>query len=174
MFFYVCEDGRVWVYWNYSFHMHLIYLGPASWNLIFLILSLWLTVRSGWEPLDHWHYSSWVPSGLINSHLEGQNWGWLWYPCLLIWQEIFHFTLCLSHTGGPLDLKLHGFSPHVLKTLSFIPLSYPLSEADYYLSFKIHLKKYFVSGPYLPSLNQLRTLVRIPFTHYVSSLCHSL
>ena len=41
--------------------------------------------------LDCRYCSSWVLLGLRNSHLEGRNHGWLWHPCLLIWQEILHF-----------------------------------------------------------------------------------
>ena len=37
-------------------------------------------------------FSSWMPTGLRNSHLEGWNGWWLWHPCLLIWQEILHFS----------------------------------------------------------------------------------
>ena len=168
-------DTRAWAHWSHFFHIYLSYLGPVS-NAFHTHTPQLLSAHHGeWlRLLDSRYCSFWVACRLRNSHLEGWNCWWLWHTCLLIWQEIFHFTLCLSHTGGPLDLKLHGFSPHVLKTLSFIPLSYPLSGADCYSSFKFHFKKYFVSGPYLASLNQLRTLVRIPFTHYVSSLCHSL
>ena len=41
--FYVWEDARVWAYWNYSFDMHLHYLGPVS------------CLSSSWNPLRvHW------------------------------------------------------------------------------------------------------------------------
>ena len=41
---------------------------------------------------DHRYGSSWVPSKLRNSHLEGQSCWWLWQSCLLIQQEILHFS----------------------------------------------------------------------------------
>ena len=34
--------------------------------------------------------------GLRNSHLKGQNPWWLWHTCLLIQQEILHFTYTVS------------------------------------------------------------------------------
>ena len=34
--------------------------------------------------------------GLRNSHLKGQNPWWLWHTCLLIQQEIVHFTYTVS------------------------------------------------------------------------------
>ena len=41
---------------------------------------------------DHRYGSSWVPSQLRNSYLEGQSCWWLWQSCLLIQQEILHFS----------------------------------------------------------------------------------
>ena len=44
-----------------------------------------------------WYCSlSWLSLGLRNSHLEGQNHWWLWHPCLLILQEILHFSECYN------------------------------------------------------------------------------
>ena len=37
--FYGEEAARVWTQWSHSFHTHLSYLGPASWDLIFHILT---------------------------------------------------------------------------------------------------------------------------------------
>ena len=48
-------------------------------------------------------FSSWMPIELRNSHLEGWNGWWLWHPCLLIWQEIFHF----SKTSNVVSYHLH-------------------------------------------------------------------
>ena len=40
-----------------------------------------------WLKPDGCWMASWVLSGLRNSHMESWNLWWLWYPCLLIWQE---------------------------------------------------------------------------------------
>ena len=45
--------------------------------------------RGWWPLLNHWHY---FPFGRLHSCLEAQNHWWLLHSCLLIWQEIFHFT----------------------------------------------------------------------------------
>ena len=87
------EDARVWAYWNHSFDLHLVYLGPVS----------------GFSP-------SWVPSGytardscsgcwlgggqpvcLQPESLQGCSGWWLdgcSILCLLIWQVTFfiHIT----------------------------------------------------------------------------------
>ena len=75
--------------------MHLSYLGPLFCDLIFHILSSLLIVGSGGNLIAAWWQVlfSLVPSsGLRNSHLEGRNHWWLCRPCLLIWQETFHFS----------------------------------------------------------------------------------
>ena len=103
--FYVWEYASVWAYWNHSFHMHLSHLGPAS--CVFHILSSSvLIVGSSCSlmaaSLHRYSSPSWMLLGLKNSHL--QNWhGWgMWNPCLLIWQEILHFSeLWLIHLLSP-------------------------------------------------------------------------
>lgn len=51
-------------------------------------------VAAVWWLLDSGYSSpSWIPSGLSSSHQGLQSLIWLWHPCLLIQQEIFHFTL---------------------------------------------------------------------------------
>ena len=39
-----------------------------------------LTLGSGWWLLESRYWSSWVPSGLRNSHLEAWNHWWFWHP----------------------------------------------------------------------------------------------
>ena len=98
------QDATIWCstrnHWNHSFHVHLSCLGPASWDLIFHILSSSLTVGSGssslWQ-LTGCHIAGTILPGLRNSYLEGWNSWWLWHPCLLIWQEILHSTLGVSY-----------------------------------------------------------------------------
>ena len=53
-------------------------------------------------------FPSWVPSGLTIS--GGCNHWRRWYPCLLIWQEILHFSLLLhkGRKGGPLHITAHS------------------------------------------------------------------
>ena len=88
--------GRVWTYGCYFFHMHLSSLGPASCDLIFHILSFLLTTigsgSSSWWLLDGCQIAGIVLPGLVNSHFMDWNPWWLWHPCLLIWQEMLHFT----------------------------------------------------------------------------------
>ena len=95
----VWEDARVHAHWNHSFYMHLSCLGPVS--CVFHILphlplapqcSPQGVASASWLP-DSRYCSSWAPSGLRNSHLRGWNCCWLWHPCLLIWQEILHFSM---------------------------------------------------------------------------------
>ena len=99
--FYLWENARVWPHWNHSFHMHLHSLGPVS--CVFHILSSSvLTAGSGCSlmatKLGRYSSPSRVPLGLRNSHLKGKNLWWLWHSCLLIWQEIFHFSTHIYHT----------------------------------------------------------------------------
>ena len=85
-------DTRVWGSWNHSFRVHLSSLGPASWDLIIHILSSLLTLGSDgslWQ-LDGYLIASMVLPGFRKSPVEGWNWGRLWHPCLLIWQEALH------------------------------------------------------------------------------------
>lgn len=50
-------------------------------------------VAAVWWLLDSGYSSpSWIPSGLSSSHQGLQSLIWLWHPCLLIQQEIFHFS----------------------------------------------------------------------------------
>ena len=60
---------------------------PASCDLIFHVLSSSLTVGSG----GSLRVTAWQAFFFLVS-LEGWNLGWLWHPCLLIWQEILHFS----------------------------------------------------------------------------------
>ena len=61
---------------------------PASGDLIYRILGSSLTVGSGGSlraTACQVFFSFLVA-------LEGWNLGWLWHSCLLIWQEILHFS----------------------------------------------------------------------------------
>ena len=60
---------------------------PASCDLIFHILSSSLTVESG----GSLRATAWQVFFFLVA-LKGWNLGWLWHPCLLIWQEILHFS----------------------------------------------------------------------------------
>ena len=117
---FLCLGGwKVWAYWNLSVHMHLNYLGPES--CIFSdsptpqLLGAHCQRGCAWWLLDSRRCFSWMPFSSVqfsrsvvsdslwpqgqqharlfrNSHLEGRNGWWLWQPCLLIWQEILHFS----------------------------------------------------------------------------------
>ena len=52
---YISEDARIWAYWNYSFDMHLNYLGPVF--LFFFILNSPSGAALGW--LDWCGWPSW-------------------------------------------------------------------------------------------------------------------
>ena len=93
--FCVWEDARVWAHCDHSFHMHLSCPGPVS----HIFFTVWVPqclpqgVASALRLPDSRNCSpSQVPSVLRNSHLEGWNHWWLQHPCLLIWQEILHFS----------------------------------------------------------------------------------
>ena len=96
--FFVQEDARVWVYWNHSFDLHLSYLGPVSWVFISWVSSR-CNVGSGYRlMIARWQifFLAWFPSGLTSSpSMIGCNHWWLWDPCLLLWQAIFHFSLSI-------------------------------------------------------------------------------
>ena len=54
--------------------------------------------RGSWQLLDHRLCSSFgasfvVPSRCRDSHLEAPNCWWLWYSCLLTWQDILYFVI---------------------------------------------------------------------------------
>ena len=89
---YVWGGVRVWAYLNHSFDINLSYPGPVS---CFHILSFSeLTVGSGCSLITARKQTFSLLSSL-KAHLvilEGCNCWWLWHPCLLIWQEIFHFS----------------------------------------------------------------------------------
>ena len=68
---------------------------PALADRFFTTSATWGWTIWVWA---HWNHSFdmhltylgpifWVSSGLTSSHR------WLWYPCLLLWQEIFHFSV---------------------------------------------------------------------------------
>ena len=88
--FSVCKDARIWAHWNHFFDIYLSYLGPVSCFQILSFLSSGLTVGIGCS----------LRAGILPEfpqispahHCGGCNcWG-LWPPCLLTWQEIFHFS----------------------------------------------------------------------------------
>ena len=86
--FCVWEDVGVWAHWNHSFCMNLGDLGPVS--CVFTSwASLGLTGGSGYNLMaGRWQVFSFLSVlGADAFTLEG----WLWHPCLLLWQEILHF-----------------------------------------------------------------------------------
>ena len=88
------DDAGVGALWNHSFHTHLSHLGPESCDF-HTQRSSGLTVGNGcslWVPDCSYSFPSSVPLGLRNSLLEGWNHWWPWCPCLLICQEILHFS----------------------------------------------------------------------------------
>ena len=89
------EDVRVWAHWDYPFHLRLSHLGPASCFHILSFLSSGLIVGSGYSLMTaRGQVFSFLSS--LRAHwlmLEGCNHWWLWHPCLLIWQEIFHISI---------------------------------------------------------------------------------
>ena len=93
--FYVWKDVRVWAHWNHSFDRHLTYLGPVS-----CVFTSWdssgLNIGSGCSLMAaRWQvfFSSWVPSrsisspSLVTAITDDSD-----ILCLLIRQEIFHFS----------------------------------------------------------------------------------
>ena len=114
MLFYIWEDGRVWVHWNHFFHLHLSYLVPVS--CMFCIFPPptppstpaptapqcssreWLQPESFLGALLAQKFTSGGPKSLM-----------VVTPCLLIRQEILHFSNALFFSGiyitlGCLDL----------------------------------------------------------------------
>ena len=87
---FVGEDVRVWAHWNHSFHVHLSY--PGARILCFSHPEFTRGSDCSLMAVRSCRYSSWVPLGLRNSHLEGWSHRQLWHPCLFIWQEILHFS----------------------------------------------------------------------------------
>ena len=98
--FYVWEDAKVWSHWNHSFDMHLNYLGPVSRVFISWVpsglsigsgCSLRATRRRDFSP-------SWVSSGLTSSAFcDGCFADYCGILCLLLWQEIFHFSEVITY-----------------------------------------------------------------------------
>ena len=93
--FYIWEDSRVWAHWNHSFDMYLSYLGPVS-----CVFTTWvssgLTVGSGCSlTAARWQvfFPFWVSSGLTGSCRRAATADECDILCLLIWQEIFHFSM---------------------------------------------------------------------------------
>ena len=84
------------------FHIHPSCLGKYP-----VFVTSWVPQCSPWGVAA----ASWLPCcryspfqfllGLRNSHWEGWNHWWLWHPCLLIPQGIFHFSPSLSPTLFP-------------------------------------------------------------------------
>ena len=90
--FCVWEDARVWT------ETIPLIRTSAIWGQYCLFFTSWtslgLTAESGCILMAaRWQVFFSFPSSLrAQLTLEGCNWWWLWYPCLLIWQEIFHFS----------------------------------------------------------------------------------
>ena len=101
-----------------------------------------------------------VPLGLGNSHLKGQNLWWLWHSCLLIWQEIFHFSTHTYHTYVP-----HGLYIYIL-VFTKLGLNSTYNQVSCFLfhmykseffEFLIHLAKWLFSL-HLPQQNLILDL----------------
>ena len=108
--------GKTWVlvHWHHSFDKHLHYQEPVSW------ISSGLTVRSGCSLMaarQQVFFPSWVPSGFTSSpSLVSATAIDFDIFCLLIWQEIFHFSLA-TNTGAQ---ETHGRrSPNILPSVHF-------------------------------------------------------
>ena len=94
--FYVWEYARVWAHWDRSFDRHLSSLGLISH--VFTSRGSWGSpqgVATVWGlPDGRCSLPSWVSSGLTSSPsvvaIVADDYDIL---CLLIWQEIFHFSL---------------------------------------------------------------------------------
>ena len=114
MLFDVWEDTRVLVHWHHSFDIHLCYLEPVSW------VSSGLTIRTGCSLMaarQQVFFPSWVPSGFTSSpSLVSATAIDFDILCLLIWQEIFHFSLA-TNIGAQ---ETHGrISPNILPSVHF-------------------------------------------------------
>ena len=90
--FSVCKDARIWAHWNHPFDTHLSYLGPVSCFHILSFLSSGLSGGTGCSLRAGILLLSEFPQSSPAHHCGGCNCWWLWHPCLLIWQEIFHFS----------------------------------------------------------------------------------
>ena len=96
--FYLWVNARVWAHWNRSFPMHLRYPGPHFYVLFF----------SSWGPLGltvgvaavlmaaRFQIFFFLPEYPYKLALESWNCRCLWHPCLLIWQEMLHFSSALQ------------------------------------------------------------------------------
>ena len=81
-------------HWNHSLHMHLDYPEPTSCCLLTFWAPLGLAVGSGCSP-DGCQITGifLLPEErALEVKLEACTHWWLWHPCLLVWQEIFHFS----------------------------------------------------------------------------------
>ena len=86
--FCVWEDARVWAHWNYSFDMHLNYLGLVSCFLHPEFPSRGTTELGGWS-WEHTGYSGcWVDAGNLDCLLDWQA----TFLCLQNWQATFFFV----------------------------------------------------------------------------------
>ena len=95
---YVWEDARVWAHWNHSFDLHFSYLGPVSWVFTSWVSS-GLTVGSGYRLMAArcqvcFSCLSSLRAHKLSIHGGCSHW-WLWDPCLLLCQAIFHFSLSI-------------------------------------------------------------------------------
>ena len=96
--FSVCNDAGIWAHWNHSFDTHLSYLGPVSCFHILSFLSSGLTVGIGCSLGAGILLLPKFPQSSPAHHCGGCSRWWLWHPCLLIWQEIFHFSVATTNS----------------------------------------------------------------------------
>ena len=79
-----------------------------------------------WLQPDGWQITGIL---LLPECLEGWNHWWLWHPCLLIWQEIFHFSRLCPQTpllAVPTNSKLLYHNPHANLTKSQFKILFTL------------------------------------------------
>ena len=86
----------IWTPWNDSFEMCLSFLGPVA--CIFTFLSFLRGHHREWLLDGRYSFQPWVSSGLISS-----RWGAMIIDdcdilCLLMWQEIFHFSQVIQNS----------------------------------------------------------------------------
>ena len=107
--FYVWEDARVWAHWNYSFDLHLNYIGPVSYfspSWISLMIRCW-----GWLS-DLWHWatcfsSCWIP-------LRVHHWGLLEWLMAFWLQPTLLTEMARQHS---LSIAPRVWSQHPLQSL---------------------------------------------------------
>ena len=102
--------------------MHLSYLGPVPCD--FSLPEFFRAPHREWLQPDDWQITG-IP--LLPECLGGWNHWWLWHPCLLIWQEIFHFSRLCPQTpllAVPTNSKLLYHYPHPNLTKSQFKILY--------------------------------------------------